>query len=159
MTTDNFCFLFAKQANPNKSLTGGQWYCDTSPISIPWSRSDSAKECEKVKEKQSDLGFDPYPGKTGATTLSITSFSIMTFSIMSLFVTLGINNTQHKRHLALCWMSLFWVSLSWMSLCRVLWRWEKSFFMSPAICIFRSFHFWSDIRFHSKTEVGYWTIT
>ncbi len=33
MTTDNFCFLFAKQTNPNQ--TGGQQYRDTSPFSIP----------------------------------------------------------------------------------------------------------------------------
>jgi hypothetical protein len=34
MTTNNFCFLFAKQNNPNQS-TRGQWYRDTSPCSIP----------------------------------------------------------------------------------------------------------------------------
>jgi len=28
-------FLFAKQTNPS-SQTGGQWYSDTSPFSIPW---------------------------------------------------------------------------------------------------------------------------
>jgi len=35
MTTDNFCFYL-----PNRliqtSQTGGQWYSDTSPFSIPW---------------------------------------------------------------------------------------------------------------------------
>jgi len=30
-----FLFFFAKQTNPNQS-TGGQWYSDTSPFSIPW---------------------------------------------------------------------------------------------------------------------------
>jgi hypothetical protein len=29
-----FLFLFAKQSIPNQ--TGGQWYSDTSPFSIPW---------------------------------------------------------------------------------------------------------------------------
>jgi hypothetical protein len=37
MTSDNFCFYL-----PNKliqtSQTGGQWYCDTSPFSIPCSQ-------------------------------------------------------------------------------------------------------------------------
>jgi hypothetical protein len=31
MTTNNFCFYLT---NPNQ--TGGQWYSDTSPFSIPW---------------------------------------------------------------------------------------------------------------------------
>jgi hypothetical protein len=35
MTTRNFLFLFAKQAIQT-SQTGGQWYSDTSPFSIPW---------------------------------------------------------------------------------------------------------------------------
>ncbi len=39
MTADNFCFLFAKQTNTNQSNTGGQWYSDTSPFSIPWIRN------------------------------------------------------------------------------------------------------------------------
>ncbi len=30
MTTDNFCFYL------QNSKTGGQWYSDTSPFSIPW---------------------------------------------------------------------------------------------------------------------------
>jgi hypothetical protein len=42
MRTENFRFLFAKKTNPNLS-TGGQWYSDTSPFSIPWLKTDLCK--------------------------------------------------------------------------------------------------------------------
>jgi len=35
MTTDNFCFYLQNRLIQT-SLTGGQWYSDTSPFSIPW---------------------------------------------------------------------------------------------------------------------------
>jgi hypothetical protein len=35
MTTDNFCFYFHNRLIQT-SQTGGQWYSDTSPFSIPW---------------------------------------------------------------------------------------------------------------------------
>jgi hypothetical protein len=35
MTTDNFCFYWQNR-QIQTSQTGGQWYCDTSPFSIPW---------------------------------------------------------------------------------------------------------------------------
>ncbi len=35
MTTDNFC-LYLQNRLIQTSQTGGQWYSDTSPISIPW---------------------------------------------------------------------------------------------------------------------------
>ncbi len=35
MTTDNFCFYF-QNTLIQTSQTGGQWYSDTSPFSIPW---------------------------------------------------------------------------------------------------------------------------
>ncbi len=35
MTTDNFCFYLQKR-QIQSSQTGGQWYSDTSPFSIPW---------------------------------------------------------------------------------------------------------------------------
>jgi hypothetical protein len=34
MTTDNFCFYLTNRLIQT-SQTGGQWYCDTSPLSIP----------------------------------------------------------------------------------------------------------------------------
>jgi len=37
---------------------------------------------------------------TGATTISIMTLSMMRLIIMGLFVTLSINNIQHKRHSA-----------------------------------------------------------
>ncbi len=38
MTTDNFCFYFQNRLI-QISQTGGQWYSDTSPFSIPWSNN------------------------------------------------------------------------------------------------------------------------
>ncbi len=35
MTTDNFCFYLQNKLIQT-SQTGGQWYSDTSPFSIPW---------------------------------------------------------------------------------------------------------------------------
>ncbi len=35
MTTDNFCFYLQNRLIQT-SQTGGQWYSDTSPLSIPW---------------------------------------------------------------------------------------------------------------------------
>jgi hypothetical protein len=43
LTTDNFCFYW--QNRPiQTSETGGQWYSDTSPFSIPWSDIPSVTE-------------------------------------------------------------------------------------------------------------------
>jgi hypothetical protein len=38
MTTDNFCF-YSQNRLIQTSQTGGQWYSDTSTISIPWQGS------------------------------------------------------------------------------------------------------------------------
>jgi hypothetical protein len=35
VTTDNFCFYLQNRLIQTNQ-TGGQWYSDTSPISIPW---------------------------------------------------------------------------------------------------------------------------
>jgi hypothetical protein len=35
MTTDNFC-IYLQNRLIQTSQTGGQWYNDTSPFSIPW---------------------------------------------------------------------------------------------------------------------------
>ncbi len=35
MTTDNFCFYLQNRL-VQTSQTGGQWYSNTSPFSIPW---------------------------------------------------------------------------------------------------------------------------
>jgi hypothetical protein len=35
MTTDNFCFYLQNRLIQT-SQTGGQWYSDSSPFSIPW---------------------------------------------------------------------------------------------------------------------------
>ncbi len=39
MTTDNFCFYLQNRLIQS-SQTGGQWYNDTSPFSIPWWNSN-----------------------------------------------------------------------------------------------------------------------
>ncbi len=41
MTTDDFCFYLQSRLIQT-SQTGGQWYCDTSPFSIPWSSYNQA---------------------------------------------------------------------------------------------------------------------
>jgi hypothetical protein len=38
MTTDDFCFYLQNRLIQT-SQTGGQWYSDTSPFSIPWSNT------------------------------------------------------------------------------------------------------------------------
>ncbi len=43
MTTDNFCFYLQNRLI-QASNTGGQWYSDTSPFSIPWFVSSKAGE-------------------------------------------------------------------------------------------------------------------
>jgi hypothetical protein len=40
VTTDNFYFYF-QNSLIQTSQTGGQWYSDTSPFSIPWFRHGS----------------------------------------------------------------------------------------------------------------------
>ncbi len=44
MTTDNFCF-YLQNRQIQTSQTGGQWYSDTSPISIPWIKTCCCIEC------------------------------------------------------------------------------------------------------------------
>jgi hypothetical protein len=41
MTIDNFCFYLQNKLIQT-SQTGGQWYSDTSPFSIPWQNSKCA---------------------------------------------------------------------------------------------------------------------
>ncbi len=40
MTTDNFCFYLQNRLTQT-SQTGGQWYINTSPFSIPWFQASS----------------------------------------------------------------------------------------------------------------------
>jgi len=44
MTTDNLCFYLQNRLIQN-SQTGGQWYSDTSPFSIPCAESHYAECC------------------------------------------------------------------------------------------------------------------
>ena len=45
MTTDNFCFYFQNRLIQT-SKTGGQWYSDTCPFSIPWTTFPSNKQAK-----------------------------------------------------------------------------------------------------------------
>jgi hypothetical protein len=51
MTSGNFCF-YLQDRLIETSITGGQWYSDTSPFSIPWllclSQSVSLTGCYKA---------------------------------------------------------------------------------------------------------------
>jgi hypothetical protein len=47
MTADNFCFYLQYRLIPT-SQTGGQWYCDMSPFSIPCSRQGQGKQVSRV---------------------------------------------------------------------------------------------------------------
>jgi hypothetical protein len=53
MTTDNYCF-YTQNRLIQTSPTGGQWYRDTSPFSIPWLESRYwlwEREDDKREEK------------------------------------------------------------------------------------------------------------
>jgi hypothetical protein len=63
MTTDNFGF-YLQNGLIQTSQTGGQWYSDTSPFSIPWLTTLRKKFCRadpgKVKNKKN---IQNYSGK------------------------------------------------------------------------------------------------
>jgi hypothetical protein len=57
MATDNFCFYLQNRLIQT-SQTGGQWYSDTFPFSIPWSH----KKAGKLKmAKKLTVGGHPVP--------------------------------------------------------------------------------------------------
>jgi hypothetical protein len=55
MTIGNFCFYLQNRLIQT-SQTGGQWYSDTSPFSIPWisAARSSQQKCVREKGKESD---------------------------------------------------------------------------------------------------------
>ncbi len=63
-----FLFLFAKQTNPNQ--TGGRWYSDTSPLSIPWFHDRKSKfavlhsDINSLKSGLLHLTGEPYCQKS-----------------------------------------------------------------------------------------------
>jgi hypothetical protein len=69
MTTDNFCFYL-----PNRliqtSQTGGQWYTDTSPFSIPWIEFEDLKV--NIIENQHEMTFQSIRPGTNAINLFTT---------------------------------------------------------------------------------------
>jgi hypothetical protein len=52
MTTDNFCFYFQSRLIQT-GQTGGQWYSDTSPFSIPWYKRPSLTVVKSQVKEQS----------------------------------------------------------------------------------------------------------
>jgi hypothetical protein len=44
LTTDNFCFYLQCRLIQTSRQTGGQWYSDTSPFSIPWFYPEKLRE-------------------------------------------------------------------------------------------------------------------
>ncbi len=49
MGTDNFC-LYLQNRLILTSQTGGQWYSDTSPFSIPWRERPRKRDYERERE-------------------------------------------------------------------------------------------------------------
>jgi hypothetical protein len=52
MATDNFCFYLQNRLIQT-SQTGGQWYSDTSPFSIPW--TDTNLYCLFISDEENSL--------------------------------------------------------------------------------------------------------
>jgi hypothetical protein len=67
MTTDNFCFYLQNRLI-QASQTGGQWYIDTSPFSIPWhgscEQSQSGVDAIKLFYIQSTYTGGNWPKKS-----------------------------------------------------------------------------------------------
>jgi hypothetical protein len=51
MTTDDFCFYLQNRLIQT-SQTGGQWYSDTFPLSIPWREREKKRESESESESE-----------------------------------------------------------------------------------------------------------
>jgi hypothetical protein len=107
MTTDNFCFYLWNRLMQT-SQTGGQWYSDTSPFSIPWWICDTLHNkdlplwwvswliylCNKDLRLIIDIHFDG----TFSTFLKVAS-------LKSTCTSLNFNQTtwpQYLSHLASC---------------------------------------------------------
>ncbi len=59
MTTDNFCFYLQNRLIQT-SQTGGQWYSDTSPFSIPWLYHALHASCHAVYSICNSLFWYPH---------------------------------------------------------------------------------------------------
>ncbi len=92
MTTDNFCFYLQNRLIQT-SQTGGQWYSDASPFSIPWSNSILTLSqsgpfnliCFKVILKVGSSGLN------GRTEIIFFSIGLMQFNKIT-------DSTAHWRH-------------------------------------------------------------
>jgi hypothetical protein len=62
MTTDNFCFYLQNRLI-QISQTGGQWYSDSSPFSIPWRNRQTALPHFPVFGVSMATGFDIFREK------------------------------------------------------------------------------------------------
>ncbi len=64
MTTDNFCFCLQNRLIQT-SQTGGQWYSDTSPFSIPCKSPQKVFESrERERERERNFKFVHYKNKS-----------------------------------------------------------------------------------------------
>ncbi len=71
MTAENFCF-YLQYRLIQTSQTGGQWYNDTSPFSIPWSNTLTCYESPYITAVKSFTGLDPgLHGRSAASPLII----------------------------------------------------------------------------------------
>ncbi len=68
MTTDNFCFYLQNRLIQT-SQTGGQWYSDTSPFSIPWFNKPGTTSLSNVR-----LGWKCPPRQNTPADFAISKF-------------------------------------------------------------------------------------
>jgi hypothetical protein len=59
MTTDKFC-CYLQNRLIQTSQTGGQWYSDTSPFSIPWHNDHVTRITEASGRAQEAFGYIEY---------------------------------------------------------------------------------------------------
>jgi hypothetical protein len=54
MTTDNLCFYLQNRLIKT-GQTGGQWYSDTSPFSIPWPNHPGETQLSHLEEEEGEI--------------------------------------------------------------------------------------------------------
>jgi len=64
MTTDNLCFYLHNRLIQT-SKTGGQWYSDTSPFSIPWFRASPVHRPRRTDRRRRRPSAAPRPRRAG----------------------------------------------------------------------------------------------
>jgi hypothetical protein len=81
MTTDNFCFYLQNRLIQN-SQTGGQWYSDTSPFSIPlWKQGTVTDLLAYLHYLQWKMFYSTGPRRVAVTTRGVEITTRVVFSI------------------------------------------------------------------------------